>query len=209
MRGRLHPQAENLQLTTRRYKRQTKLAATIFVIIVHVNNSIISEIEQQKSIRHGEQLFDAKPPGKLFFPAIMAPSALVQRRTHNLLLFQKLLNLRDGASPFTLLLDTVDQSAKPVVEEFMTRAKVRLVVLSPAASLLYVTFASHQVRFWGIRQDLYSRHLHLELEGFDFSNIFLDCQIKYRIHFFPVSQEAQARGCLHQSTWKDLEGITN
>lgn len=54
----------------------------------------------------------------------MAPSALVQRRTHNLLLFQKLLNLRDGASPFTLLLDTVDQSAKPAVKEFMTRAKV-------------------------------------------------------------------------------------
>lgn len=54
----------------------------------------------------------------------MAPSAISQRRTHNLLLFQKLLNLRDGASPFTLLLDTLEQSAQPVVREFMVRAKV-------------------------------------------------------------------------------------
>jgi elongator complex protein 5 len=54
----------------------------------------------------------------------MAPSAIAQRRTHNLLLFQKLLNLRDGASPFTLLLDTLEQSAKPVIQEFITRAKV-------------------------------------------------------------------------------------
>jgi hypothetical protein len=54
----------------------------------------------------------------------MAPSILAQRRTHNILLFQKLLNLRDGASPFTLLLDTLEQSAQPVVQEFMMRAKV-------------------------------------------------------------------------------------
>lgn len=54
----------------------------------------------------------------------MAPSAIAQRRTHNLLLFQKLLNLRDGASPFTLLLDTLEQSSQPVVREFITRAKV-------------------------------------------------------------------------------------
>jgi hypothetical protein len=54
----------------------------------------------------------------------MAPSAIAQRRTHNQLLFQKLLNLRDGASPFTLLLDTLEQSAQPIVQEFMVRAKV-------------------------------------------------------------------------------------
>ncbi|KAI9736852.1 MAG: hypothetical protein M1818_005903 [Claussenomyces sp. TS43310] len=54
----------------------------------------------------------------------MAPSALQQRRTHNSLLFQKLLNLRDGASPFTLVLDTLEQSARPVIKEFMLRAKI-------------------------------------------------------------------------------------
>lgn len=54
----------------------------------------------------------------------MAPSPLQQRRTHNTLLFQKLLNLRDGASPFTLVLDTLEQSGGVVVREFVRRAKV-------------------------------------------------------------------------------------
>lgn len=55
----------------------------------------------------------------------MAPSPLQQRRTHNTLLFQKLLNLRDGASPFTLVLDTLEQSGAPIVKEFWRRALVR------------------------------------------------------------------------------------
>jgi hypothetical protein len=54
----------------------------------------------------------------------MAPSPLQQRRTQNTLLFQKLLNLRDGASPFTLVLDTLEQSGGPIVREFTRRAKV-------------------------------------------------------------------------------------
>jgi len=54
----------------------------------------------------------------------MAPSPLQQRRTHNTLLFQKLLNLRDGASPFTLVLDTLEQSGGAVVREFAGRAQV-------------------------------------------------------------------------------------
>ncbi|OBT67174.1 hypothetical protein VE03_02648 [Pseudogymnoascus sp. 23342-1-I1] len=64
----------------------------------------------------------------------MAPSAIAQRRTHNLLLFQKLLNLRDGASPFTLLLDTLEQSSQPVVREFITRAKIA------KSKVIYVSF---------------------------------------------------------------------
>ncbi|PBP24839.1 histone acetylation protein 2 [Diplocarpon rosae] len=52
----------------------------------------------------------------------MAPSPLQQRRTHNILLFQKLLNLRDSASPFTLVLDSLEQSGGPVVREFARRA---------------------------------------------------------------------------------------
>lgn len=54
----------------------------------------------------------------------MAPSPLQQRRTHNTLLFQKLLNLRDGASPLTLVLDTLEQSGRLVVREFWRRALV-------------------------------------------------------------------------------------
>lgn len=56
----------------------------------------------------------------------MAPSPLQQRRTHNTLLFQKLLNLRDGASPFTLILDTLEQGGGDVVREFVRRGKVCL-----------------------------------------------------------------------------------
>ncbi|KAL5328501.1 hypothetical protein ACEPPN_002000 [Leptodophora sp. 'Broadleaf-Isolate-01'] len=54
----------------------------------------------------------------------MAPSPLQQRRTHNTLLFQKLLNLRDSASPFTLILDTLEQSGGPAVREFARRSKI-------------------------------------------------------------------------------------
>jgi hypothetical protein len=61
----------------------------------------------------------------------MAPSLLQQRRTHNTLLFQKLLNLRDGASPFTLVLDSLEQRSGPVVREFAKRAKVRISYLTP------------------------------------------------------------------------------
>ncbi|KAJ4148330.1 hypothetical protein LMH87_002806 [Akanthomyces muscarius] len=54
----------------------------------------------------------------------MAPVNAVHTRSHSLLLLQKLLNLRDGASPLTLLLDNLEQPATPVVSEFITRAKL-------------------------------------------------------------------------------------
>ncbi|KJX98702.1 killer toxin sensitivity protein [Zymoseptoria brevis] len=53
----------------------------------------------------------------------MAPSPLQHRRTHNLLLISRLLNQRDAASPFTLVLDDLEQSGKPLLAEFMKRAK--------------------------------------------------------------------------------------
>ncbi|KAI5924743.1 histone acetylation protein 2 [Camillea tinctor] len=67
----------------------------------------------------------------------MPPSAQSQHaRSHALLLLQKLLNLRDGASPLTLILDTLEQSAKPVVREFMTRAKIS------KSRVIFVSFAT-------------------------------------------------------------------
>ncbi|KAH7318323.1 Elongator complex protein 5 [Stachybotrys elegans] len=54
----------------------------------------------------------------------MAPSNTTHSRSHSLLLLQKLLNLRDGASPLTLILDNLEQPAKPVLSEFITRARV-------------------------------------------------------------------------------------
>ncbi|KAK4168953.1 Elongator complex protein 5 [Cladorrhinum sp. PSN259] len=54
----------------------------------------------------------------------MAPSAQAHHRSHSLLLLQKLLNLRDTASPLTFILDTLEQSAAPLTQEFITRAKI-------------------------------------------------------------------------------------
>ena len=54
----------------------------------------------------------------------MAPSAQAHQRSHSLLLLQKLLNLRDSASPLTLILDSLEQTAGPLVREFISRAKV-------------------------------------------------------------------------------------
>ena len=54
----------------------------------------------------------------------MVPTPFQLRRTHNSLLFQKLLNLRDGASPFTLVLDSLEQSGVGITREFGRRAKV-------------------------------------------------------------------------------------
>ncbi|KAL7823866.1 Elongator complex protein 5 [Trichoderma gracile] len=54
----------------------------------------------------------------------MAPSANSHGRSHSLLLLQRLLNFRDAASPLTLLLDNLEQPARPVISELMTRAKL-------------------------------------------------------------------------------------
>ena len=50
---------------------------------------------------------------------------LNHRRQHNILLLRKVLEARDGASPFTLVLDTVEQSARGLVRLCVEAAKVR------------------------------------------------------------------------------------
>ena len=65
----------------------------------------------------------------------MATPAQTHARSHALLLLQKLLNLRDGASPLTLVLDSLEQSGGPVVREFMNRAKV-----GPGFPLFFLSF---------------------------------------------------------------------
>jgi elongator complex protein 5 len=65
----------------------------------------------------------------------MSPtSTLDHRRTHNLLLISRLLNLRDNASPFTLLLDSLSQSSRPLILEYITRAQ------ASKHQILYLTF---------------------------------------------------------------------
>ncbi|KAM4066638.1 elongator subunit iki1 domain-containing protein [Hirsutella rhossiliensis] len=51
-------------------------------------------------------------------------SAGSHARSHSLLLLQKMLNLRDAASPLTLVLDTLEQTARPLLLELYTRAKI-------------------------------------------------------------------------------------
>ncbi|RYP79961.1 hypothetical protein DL770_006436 [Monosporascus sp. CRB-9-2] len=64
----------------------------------------------------------------------MPTSAQAHARSHALLLLQKLLNLRDSASPLTLVLDSLEQSSGPVIREFMLRAKASLSVPTPPLS---------------------------------------------------------------------------
>ncbi|OTA91765.1 hypothetical protein M434DRAFT_12864 [Hypoxylon sp. CO27-5] len=66
----------------------------------------------------------------------MPSSAQSHARSHALLLLQKLLNLRDSASPLTLVLDTLEQSAQPVVREFLSRAKVS------KSKVIFISFAA-------------------------------------------------------------------
>ncbi|KAE8372836.1 Elongator complex protein 5 [Aspergillus bertholletiae] len=54
----------------------------------------------------------------------MAPANISHRQTHNLLLISKLLSLRDTASPLTLLLDSLEQPATPLIKEYIRRAKI-------------------------------------------------------------------------------------
>ncbi|KAL3458689.1 Elongator complex protein 5 [Aspergillus heterothallicus] len=54
----------------------------------------------------------------------MAPSNMSHRQTHNLLLISKLLSLRDTASPLTLLLDSLEQPATPLIKEYIRRARL-------------------------------------------------------------------------------------
>ncbi|RAO65013.1 uncharacterized protein BHQ10_001025 [Talaromyces amestolkiae] len=62
-------------------------------------------------------------------------SSLSHRRTHNLLLISKLLSLRDTASPLTLVLDSLEQPAKPLLNEYIRRAQI---------SKVHVTFISFE-----------------------------------------------------------------
>jgi len=62
----------------------------------------------------------------------MAPTAASHGRSHSLLLAQKLLSSKDGASPLTLVLDTLEQNAAPLLSEFASRAKVGPLATQPA-----------------------------------------------------------------------------
>ncbi|KAF2837100.1 hypothetical protein M501DRAFT_996259 [Patellaria atrata CBS 101060] len=63
----------------------------------------------------------------------MNTGSLRHRRTHHLLLISKLLNNKENASPFTLIVDNLEQSGKPLVREYIKRAvvsKLRVIFVS-------------------------------------------------------------------------------
>ncbi|RYP50175.1 hypothetical protein DL769_010989 [Monosporascus sp. CRB-8-3] len=70
----------------------------------------------------------------------MPTSAQAHARSHALLLLQKLLNLRDSASPLTLVLDSLEQSSGPVIREFILRAKASLSLFSHSSFTLLFEF---------------------------------------------------------------------
>jgi elongator complex protein 5 len=63
----------------------------------------------------------------------MAPLALAQHQRHYVHLMSRVLNIRTNASPFTLILDDLNQRAMPLVSELVRRAlsrNVNVVVIS-------------------------------------------------------------------------------
>lgn len=54
----------------------------------------------------------------------MAIQDVLHRRTHSLLLITKLLAQKDNISPFTLILDSLEQSVTPLFNEYIRQAKV-------------------------------------------------------------------------------------
>lgn len=70
----------------------------------------------------------------------MPSQTLSHRRTHNLLLISRLLSLRDNVSPFTLLLDSLSQSAKPLVREYIRRATATTAGGNGSGNIVFVSF---------------------------------------------------------------------
>ncbi|EEH22162.2 hypothetical protein PABG_04373 [Paracoccidioides brasiliensis Pb03] len=66
----------------------------------------------------------------------MPSTNVSHRRTHNLLLMSKLLSLRDFTSPLTLVLDSLEQPASPLIREYIRRAKLSKV------HVIFVSFST-------------------------------------------------------------------
>ncbi|KAH6642419.1 Elongator subunit Iki1-domain-containing protein [Boeremia exigua] len=74
-----------------------------------------------------------KPEARPFKAAMARPASVAQYQRHSLQLLSRVLNIRSNASPFTLILDDLNQRAMPLVGEFVRRAlsrNVNVVVVS-------------------------------------------------------------------------------
>ncbi|KAM6512369.1 hypothetical protein FSOLCH5_010083 [Fusarium solani] len=95
----------------------------------------------------------------------MAPTSNTHARSHSLLLLQKLLNLRDGASPLTLVIDNLEQPARPILNEFVSRAKIaktQVIFLSlttlkkPQNADIFIKAAGRDLQ--SVRKELVAHH---------------------------------------------------
>jgi elongator complex protein 5 len=76
----------------------------------------------------------------------MSISALSIDRNHKRRLLQNVINQKDNASPLTLILDSLEQSAQPLVQEFMRAAKVVSQDSYSASSVKKQTLIHPQIR---------------------------------------------------------------
>jgi len=100
-------------------------------------NEIVGLIVPAQSSAHASEHFEISPLEQpcTIVTTNMAPSQLQHRRTHNLLLINKLLGQRDAGSPCTLVLDSLEQSARPLIKEYLRRAKVRTLIVSRSETI--------------------------------------------------------------------------
>jgi elongator complex protein 5 len=79
-----------------------------------------------------------KPEARLPIRNMARPATLVQYQRHSIHLMSRVLNIRTNASPFTLVLDDLNQRAVPLLGEIVRRA------LSRNVNVVVVTFETMQ-----------------------------------------------------------------
>jgi len=93
---------------------------------------------------------------------IMVSLTLQHRRTHNLLLISKLLNQRETTSPFTLIIDILEQSGKPLLRECIKRANVILLWFYVFEEPVLIFYRPQRMRSYFFPSRLCANHLESE-----------------------------------------------
>jgi hypothetical protein len=76
-----------------------------------------------KTLRHASLKRNTLQPNNIY-PEMAHSNPLQHRRTHNILLISKILGCRENLSPFTLILDSLEQKGNGVMREMIARAVV-------------------------------------------------------------------------------------
>jgi elongator complex protein 5 len=107
-----------------------------------------SWIKKSNFQTHGIRKRQRKPEPRI--PrVVMAPLALAQYQRHSVHLMSRVLNIRTNASPFTLVLDDLNQRAMPLVGELIRRGlsrNIHVVVISFETTRFHHTIRSIPAR---------------------------------------------------------------